>query len=307
MSSTDTSILKSIGLDLVRTTASVVLQTLFIVSYTFLVVKAVNILLRARKMYTVGKAFAANTIIVVTMYIITVSLWIIGLVELLAEARKTLIDSPDQSLQVKNASTSEFTSKGAEVIDVLYAYLTLLGDLVIVWRVRAFWVLGRWKLAMILPVALLLGTLTTSVVLTYCVVDLGGDIVNGSFQKPVFCRNMQTASYTLPAVTTAVTTILIGMKAWSHYQNSVIRKRTRISHIVTLLLESGLVYFLFFIAQIVLTVPSVSIPIEASPGLSLSTLMFSYQTSSIVGMYPTAIICLVHSRHSMAETSYYSV
>ncbi|KAE9397504.1 hypothetical protein BT96DRAFT_823255 [Gymnopus androsaceus JB14] len=264
-------------------------------------------------MYTVGKVFAANTIIVLTMYIITLSLWIIGLVDLLAEVKKTLIDSPGQSLQVKkciyvrvHVQRSRSNRRTLCLLEPSKtASQTLLGDVVIVWRVRAVWALGRSK-SLNRFITHFICHSATSVVLTFCVVDLGGDIIDGSFQKPAFCRNMQTASYTLPTVTTAVTTIFIGMKAWSYYRNSAIRKRTHLVHIMTLLLESGLVYFLFFMAQIVLPVPSVRIPIEASSGLTLSTLMFSYQTSSIVGMYPTAIICLVHSRHSMAETSYHS-
>ena len=64
--------------------------------------------------------------------------------------------------------------------------------------------------------------------LTYCVSRLGGDIVNGSFTRPEFCRNMQTVSYAIPAVTTAVATVLIGIKAW--YVLTLSNKRVSISY-----------------------------------------------------------------------------
>jgi hypothetical protein len=110
---------------------------------------------------------------------------------------------------------------------------TFLGDCVIIWRVYAFWAPGNWKLAMILPILLLLTSLgrfmyinpwdfaevslilatASSMMLTYCVARLGGQILLGAYRDPAFCRNIQVISYAAPAATTAVATILIGIKA----------------------------------------------------------------------------------------------
>jgi hypothetical protein len=53
--------------------------------------------------------------------------------------------------------------------------------------------------------------------LTYCAARLGADIVLGEYQHPAFCRNIQTASYSMTLATTAVATVLIAYKAWYGY------------------------------------------------------------------------------------------
>ncbi|KAK7037496.1 hypothetical protein VNI00_010988 [Paramarasmius palmivorus] len=147
--------------------------------------------------------------------------------------------------------------------------------------------------------------------LTYCVARLGGNIVLGAFRDPAFCRNTQAISYAAPAATTAVATILIGIKARTYFRvsrqyglgDTRLSKRSKAEGIVVLLLESGLAYFLFFLAQVITVIPSVKSALNADPNLRFATSVFSYQTSCIVGMYPTIIICLVHARRSVMDSS----
>ena len=54
----------------------------------------------------------------------------------------------------------------------------------------------------------------TSMMLTYCATRLGADIELGTYQHPAFCRNIQTASYSMTLTTTAVATALIAYKSW---------------------------------------------------------------------------------------------
>ncbi|ESK88290.1 hypothetical protein Moror_14859 [Moniliophthora roreri MCA 2997] len=168
---------------------------------------------------------------------------------------------------------------------------------------------------MIMPVALLWASFASSIMLTYCVVNVGGNIVLGSFHDPPFCRNIQTVSYAAPAATTAVATFLIGIKTWDFLKISRARgiidarlsRRSRAEYVLVLLLESGLAYFVFFLAQVILTIPVVKDAINLHPSLQFATTVFSYQTSSIVGMYPTIIICLVHAQRSTMDTTLCSI
>lgn len=50
--------------------------------------------------------------------------------------------------------------------------------------------------------------------LAYCVARLGSEIELGTFQKPAFCRNIQTTTYVTTVATTAVGTLLIVVKNW---------------------------------------------------------------------------------------------
>lgn len=97
--------------------------------------------------------------------------------------------------------------------------------------------------------------------LTYCVAVVGSEIVLGTFQKPAFCRNVQTATYAMACATTAVATILIGLTT-SNYRKSIKptlrntmvlssgskrQRRGQVESILLLLVESGVLYFLFFV------------------------------------------------------------
>ncbi|EEB96832.1 hypothetical protein MPER_03961, partial [Moniliophthora perniciosa FA553] len=253
--------------------------------------------------------------VVAIMYLICLTLWIIDLVLIVAEIRITLVKDPEVDLDVKYNRALDFMTHRIAAEDLLYSYLehytkTFLGDGVIVWRVYAFWASGNWKNAHRRVVFIIV----SSMMLTYCVTRLGGEIVLGAYHNPAFCRKIQTLSYSTPAATTAVATILIGFKAWSFLRLSKedgvvdarLSRKSKAESIVVLLLESGLAYFLFFLAQAIQIAPSVKNSINAQANLRFATRVFSYQTSLIVGMYPTIIICLVHAQRSTMDTTVYS-
>uniref|UniRef100_A0A0W0FXA6 Uncharacterized protein n=1 Tax=Moniliophthora roreri TaxID=221103 RepID=A0A0W0FXA6_MONRR len=286
-----TAILRNIGNDLVKSTVAIAVKGVLITVYSVLVLKAGTILLGNRKRQSARKVPIVTMTVVAIMYLLCLTLSIIDLVLLVAETRITLVKDPEDDLN------------------------TVLGDGVIVWRVYAFWALSNWRIAaMIAPIALLLTSFALSIILTHCVVNLNGSIVLGSFNDPPFCRDVQIVSYATPAATTAIATFLIGIKVWNYLRISRahgvddlrLSTRSRAESIIVLLLESGLAYFVFFLAQVILATPAVKDAINLHPGLQFAQTVFSYQSSSIVGMYPTIIICLVHAQRSAIDTMVYS-
>ncbi|KAF9255718.1 hypothetical protein L218DRAFT_967040 [Marasmius fiardii PR-910] len=252
--------------------------------------------------------------VVLLMYLMVCTLWVIDLVNTVAEIRITLVKDPDVALNVKYARASDFMARRIAAIDAIYGYLTCIGDGVIIWRLYAFWASsssGMRCIIIALPITLLLGSIACSMMLTYCVGRLGGEIVLGSFEHPVFCRKIQTASYALPAATTAITTVLIAVKLWTLIDfsgangifNVRLFKRSRPwITLMIVLIETGVAYFLFFLAQAIPIAPAIDAAIFARPNLAFAMQVFSYQTSVIVGMYPTIIICLVHTKRSAMDT-----
>ncbi|KAF9254466.1 hypothetical protein L218DRAFT_886199 [Marasmius fiardii PR-910] len=254
--------------------------------------------------------------VVFLMYLIVITLWIIDLVDIVGEIRIAFVKNPDVDLGIRYGQAREFVRRRIAAIDVLYGYLsigkTCIGDGVIIWRAYAFWSTSDIRYIVIaLPVALLLASVACAMMLTYCVDRLGGEIVLGAFEHPLFCRRIQTVSYAVPAVTTAITTLLIAIKVWSlvkfwranEITDNPLSKKSRLQTIVVLLIETGVAYFLFFLAQVIIVAPDVHAGISAKPGLAFATNVFAYQTSSIVGMYPTIIICLVHVNRSSVDTT----
>ncbi|KAJ7767299.1 hypothetical protein B0H16DRAFT_1308587, partial [Mycena metata] len=237
---------------------------------------------------------------ILTMFITAVVLWTLDLANFIMEPKVTLIEGPGEPIESKLGSALGFIFRLAAAQDALYAYMSLLGDATIIHRI---WILRAYYRPWIAinfthtnPVA--------TIMLTYCVGKIGSAIVLGNFENPAFCRNVQTVTYVMPCVTTAVATSLIGFVTWCAFTleptNGVMVGRksttTQGERILVLLVESGLLYFIFFAIQVIEDVPQVHGWIESHTGLSFAFTMYSYCSSVIVGIYPTIIVLLAHSR-----------
>ncbi|KAG6865315.1 hypothetical protein C0991_003619 [Blastosporella zonata] len=233
-------------------------------------------------------------------------MWGFDITNFVREVQTTLIRDPDLPMGVKYATALQNTFSLVAPLDLLYAYMSILGDGIVIWRVYGLWRQSKRAWVIIFPLALLLGSLVSALILTFCVVHLGTEIVDGSFQSPAFCKNVQTASYSMATVTTAVATILIAWKTWEYRQSikpmvSVLTpgRTTRAERVMILLIESGVLYFLFFLVQVIGNIPGV----ESNPNLSFAFFVYSFSTSVVVGIYPTVVIILAHSEHAVLDTA----
>ncbi|KAF7350705.1 hypothetical protein MSAN_01631400 [Mycena sanguinolenta] len=239
--------LQSIGSDWVSGFAAITNETVWLTAYAAIVLRALFLLMRDRR---------RNYVVpIVLLFLFAVMLWTLDLVNFVSEGKKTLIRNPEDAIDSKLDNALDFIFHLAAVQDALYAYMALLGDAIIVhrvWKLRAYqktWVF-------LLLCASLLGSLVSTLLLTFCVASVGKEIILGSFEQPAFCHNIQQVSYVMPLVTTGVATVLIGLVAWKHRNMTDLlytdgsgrRKKQRSpSHrILLLLVESGLFYFIFF-------------------------------------------------------------
>ncbi|KAJ6627836.1 hypothetical protein B0H10DRAFT_311242 [Mycena sp. CBHHK59/15] len=253
---------------------------------------------------------------IVTMFAIAVVLWTLDLANFIMEAKVTLIQDPDVPIDTKVGKALSFIFRLASAQDALYSYMSLLGDAIIIWRV---WMLKAYYRPWVLlfPIAFLLGSLVATLMLTFCVARVGSDIVIGTFQHPAFCKNVQMATYSMALATTTVATILIGLTTWN-YRTSIKpmlshgvttsggtrgTRRSQVEGILMLLVESGLLYFLFFAIQVVGDVPRVHDWVATQAGVSFAFVMYSYCSSCIVGMYPTIIVVIAHSQRTMFDNA----
>jgi len=248
-----------------------------------------------------------NFAIIIILFCGAVTLFSIDISSFARQVAITLIHDPDLPIDQKVAAANDVVFKGAAVDDALYAYMTILGDAVIVWRVHALWIQGkrRWFLSILW--ALLFGSVVTDVILTYCVARLGTEIIDGAFQKPAFCKSIQTVSYAMPTATTFAATIMIGITTWEYRRTIApglqsIGNVSRVEKVMIMLVESGLFYFLFFLYQVIGNIPVVSSGIFAREDLGFADLVFSFSTSIFVGWYPTLIIILAHSDRAVLDT-----
>ncbi|KAJ6524520.1 hypothetical protein B0H19DRAFT_1276479 [Mycena capillaripes] len=303
--------LRSIGLALVKDFVSITNETILLTVYGVLVLKATFVLLGkgGRKRSTMLTLLA-----ILVMFAISIVLWALDMADFIIEVKLSLIDDPDLPIGARlgNALASIFPKIAA--IDALYSYMSLIGDAIIIWRVwnlRSYY----WQWVILIPVSLLFGSLVATVMLTYCVGAVGSEIVTGTFQKPAFCRNVQTATYAMACATTTTATILIALTTWSFRKTikpmlsghivtsggTTRQRRSPVENVLLLLVESGVLYFLFFAIQVVGDIPRVHDWAETQAGVSFAFSMYSYCSSVIVGIYPTAVVVLAHLQTSVLD------
>ncbi|KAG6825241.1 hypothetical protein H0H92_004304 [Tricholoma furcatifolium] len=240
------------------------------------------------------------------MFLVTFILFAFDVMNFVTVIATTFIHNPTVSLAQRYANAEARTFHFATVTDALYAYMTTLGDTIIIWRVYAFWGHGRQRWVLFILWALLFGSVVTDILLTYCVGKLGTQIFDGAFKNPAFCRDIQTTSYAMPAATTFAATVLIGTATWEYIRTVKpdlrrVSNMTRVEKVMLLLVESGFV--LFKLAQVIGNIPSVSSGISTRADLGFADLVFSYSTSIIVGWYPTLVVIIAHSQHTVMDSS----
>ncbi|KAI0656060.1 hypothetical protein C8Q70DRAFT_922311 [Cubamyces menziesii] len=300
MSSGDAAVYQSIGNDLLHSFVAVTVETFLIAVYSILVLETGRLLLRKTR----TRVSVCTCFVVFLMFGLALALWMIDIHNVVTEIQITLLDTSTAPLSDVYFSAVQKILRLASVEDVVYSYLTILGDTIIIWRVYAFWSRGKERLVLIIPIAFLLGSISTSMMLSYCAARLGADIALGTYQHPAFCRNIQTASYSTTLATTGVATILIGYKTWEYRQTHLeafgkMSRQTRTQKIMLMLVESGVIYMLFFVVQVVMSLSSVNESIEERPALAFALTIYQYITSLIVGIYPTVVVVLVNSKHSV--------
>ncbi|KAH9932931.1 uncharacterized protein B0H18DRAFT_984702 [Fomitopsis serialis] len=320
-SSDDAAVWQSVGHDLVQSFVSVTVETFVVAVYSVLVFETGRLLLR--KSHT--KVSLCTCLAVLVMYGLDLSLWMIDVHNVVAEIQGTLLSTSTAPLDGIYATVISKILRLSSIEDVIYAYMTIIGDGIIIWRAYAFWSTGREWLVLFVPLAFLAGSLSTSIMLTYCAARLGADIELGTYQHPAFCRNIQTASYSTTLATTAVTTMLIGYKTWKYRRTHIdafggSSPQTRTQRVMVMLIESGVLYMLFFVSttflpphsgpslipsqlvQVIMSLSSVNASLSQSTSLAFAFSIYQYISSSIVGIYPTLVVILVNSKHSMLRS-----
>ncbi|KAG5730268.1 hypothetical protein E4T56_gene10558 [Termitomyces sp. T112] len=296
MDNTTTNTLLAIGHDLLRSFAGTVVETFFLAIYTVFVILASRVLIRKAP----SRVSIITLLAVLLMYIMALVMWAFDVANFVHQVQIPLMSNPDQHIDKKYHMSQQKVFSLIAPLDLLYSYMALLGDSIVVWRVFVLWGQSRRRWVVVLPLALLVGSLITSILLTFCVARLGTAIINGGFEDPAFCKNAQMASYVTPTATTTVATILIAWKSWEHRRampiistpNSLQSSKT--TGVLLMLVESGVLYFLFFLTIVI----GNTSPIQNNSRLSFAFFVYTYSTSVVVGLYPTLVIFLSHYQFS---------
>ncbi|KAI0091407.1 hypothetical protein BDY19DRAFT_930296 [Irpex rosettiformis] len=305
ISPSDTAILQNIGTDVLRSFISVVVETWFVAIYSVLVVKACSILLhKDRRRHTPSIIMLA---LVLLIFLMDIVLWVMDVRNVVAELNTALIDTHPDALDQRYSKATDSVLKLSQVVDAVYAFMTILGDAIVLWRVQAFWSTGRERWFMLIPCTTWFVSVILTFLLSYCAARNDTSVTFGQFEHPAFCRNIQSAAYWAQFATAAVATGMIGIKTWMYRRMvksfmSDMRHRSPVNKAMFILVDTGILYTLFFLAEVLLNIGVLDGAINKNPRLDFALEVYDFQTSSIVGIYPTVVVILVHTQCFMLDT-----
>ncbi|KAF7300307.1 hypothetical protein HMN09_00914000 [Mycena chlorophos] len=186
--------------------------------------------------------------------------------------------------------------------EALFLLNMLVGDSVVIWRV---WVIHqRSRLAVAVPITLILLCLGFAITDLICLTSAGFSSETTISSGGAVCANAELIAWSLSLGTNAVCTGLIWVKAWGHRRIMRAAGSTRadrhgssgftVDRTLSLLVESGFVYCLIWLTQIVLFVPT---------NYGTAGIYFFFVLGGLgdqlSGMYPTLIILVVNFKRSL--------
>ncbi|KAG6811085.1 hypothetical protein H0H92_009044 [Tricholoma furcatifolium] len=216
-----------------------------------------------------------------------------------------MINNPDETLQTKLDRANDQLKKTVWTGEMLFIFMLILGDSVVVWRTWTVYKGHRQWL--VIPLGTWLGSLIAGLFELGCdihtdwaITDLNPSAASVGAET---CAHADLSSYTLSYVTNIFCTLLIAYKAWLHrklmskYLGEA-RRKTAVEKVLTLLLESGFVYIVIYTLQ--------AVPIYGAQLTSAGLIAFNVVNAIIqqaMGMYPTVIIILVRMHKSLWDTT----
>ncbi|KAJ6460322.1 hypothetical protein C8R45DRAFT_1180534, partial [Mycena sanguinolenta] len=241
-----------------------------------------------------SRASIIMLVVVVYMYTSSVAQWAMnvwtalkGINSLLMTTGVPIPDRPD--LADKNLQ------KIIPPEETLFVLNMICGDGVVVWRTWA--VHGRRMLAILVPCILLLIIKSELNLVVFGLIDITCNSYDGATPLPgaaAICPNGALIGWAFSVATNVSCTILIGFKAWQH--RKMMREldpcgkvpRMSSEKILSLLVESGSLYSLLWLTQVV---AYLDFP-RSSPGFFAWTVLKA-MGNQLAGLYPTLIILIV--------------
>jgi len=210
----------------------------------------------------------------------------------------TALASVDTAIYLVQFSAGEYiptSNKLQLACEVLFDSLFLMGDTIVLWRTWAL--CPDQKVLVIIPMTLWFGGFTCLMSLIGVAVDNGSSSAwtVGVYDAPT-TLHLSMATAALSAATNFFSTLLISWKAWQRRDlfktqtSSTGRPGTRAQKIMSLLIDSGFIYFAIWV------IAMLNFYIDWKAPVLQAVLRGAYDM--VMGTYPTLIIILVHLEYT---------
>uniref|UniRef100_A0A0W0EXZ4 Uncharacterized protein n=1 Tax=Moniliophthora roreri TaxID=221103 RepID=A0A0W0EXZ4_MONRR len=185
--------------------------------------------------------------------------------------------------------------------EALFLFNMIVGDGVVIWRA---WVLcsnTRLKKLVYIPIVMLSASFAFAIVTLNCLAEDGFGSQSTESDGSRTCQWGEPIAWGISLLTNVTATSLIAIRAWSHHRFLTkclgqSRRRSQGEKMLLILVESGFIYCLFWMSQLILFFPVVL----GTPAQRLYSIL-SGMGDQISGLYPTLIIILVNMQRSMSD------
>ncbi|KAJ7853318.1 hypothetical protein B0H14DRAFT_2758549 [Mycena olivaceomarginata] len=232
----------------------------------------------------------AMLLIVVYLYASSLTLWSLTVASWFTRTRAWR----------RAVSNAAVTALGTPM-EALFMFNMIVGDGVVVWRAWVLYARARWVVGV--PCLMLCMSFIFTVIDLGCLAGAGYANQTAMASGGAVCERAEL-SWAFSFVTNGTCTVLIGYKAWQHRRSTralnttITSTRLSTNRILSLLVESGFIYCLFWLTQYILFV-DIS---RAAPVIYVYEL-FAGMGDQISGMYPTLIIAIVNLHQTLWDDS----
>ncbi|TFK31909.1 hypothetical protein BDQ12DRAFT_568405, partial [Crucibulum laeve] len=236
-----------------------------------------------------GPKHQANFSILVVLYLVfllTASLWslegaqLMGLVDL-------LLNPNDLSTNDKFNTFYALIARETKITSILFQCQMIIGDILVIWRVSAIWYNRRMLIAIPL---FWWGLMVVNMIVSASFCRSGVSSTNYT----ILCKTTQIFSPVLSIMTNISVMILTICKAWILREtlSEILRerKKNRIFTLFVLLIESGTLYVVMLIADLLITSLVTGGPESVG---RMITCISGYSTVQFVAIYPTLMIVVL--------------
>ncbi|KAJ8092312.1 hypothetical protein PM082_023915 [Marasmius tenuissimus] len=226
-------------------------------------------------------------------------------VVILTSIKSVFVDKVETPFIEKQTHFAEKFTRLVSVQEVFNPLEIIIGDSIVFWRV---WVLcaGDKRLVLI-PFLFLLGTIACSLGFLGCFAQNNWPVIN-----PPTCNTLVVSAYSLSLVTNVVCTVAIGFQVWLYNRDIkaylTTYKQGRAEKILVILLESGIIYSLVWVVQLVVVhIP----PAPTLSGKVFQQILKAANVQFVVGtclcthlaIYPTALIVVIYLQRSVWDST----
>ncbi|KAJ7092410.1 hypothetical protein B0H15DRAFT_799559 [Mycena belliarum] len=238
--------------------------------------------------------------VVVYLYATSLTLWALNATAWYKNAHAYFMDYPEMPLPRRRAQAASNVAALGTPMEALFMFNMIVGDSVVIWRA---WVLYQRTLWIIsVPCLMLLMSFIFTIIDITCLTGTGWSTQTAIAGGGPVCARAELIAWAFSFITNATCTIMIGLKAWNHRKSMKVLNvspnhyKMSTDKLLSVLVESGFIYCLFWLTQLILFVD-----VSRDTPVIYVYQLFSSMGDQISGMYPTLIIVIVNLHQTIWE------